>query len=159
MTSAQIEADQVREDRQALFNEGTVPTRRRRQKSNHKSGSTSNTAAEAASIQTSLSRTQNLLKNELNRVSQVATAIEEDGKLLQDTKDTHQSLNVKKAKKALTSLQRAQQQEYRILLASIIFFWTVVFYILFVRVVMHIPFVDEILQSLRFSILEIINYK
>lgn len=127
---------------------GSTATNRRRRRVPSKSGSSS-TAAEAASIQTSLSRTQRLLQNELNRVSQVATAIAEDGKMLKDTQDTHQSLNVKKAKKALTSLQRAQQREHQILLASIVFFWSVVFYILFVRVVMHIPFVEEILQSVR----------
>lgn len=155
MTSAQRrEADQVRQNRQTLFDEASI--KRRGQRRSHKLSS-SNTAAEAASIQTSLSRTQNLLKNELNRVSQVATAIDEDGKILQETKTTHQSLNVKKAKNALTSLQRAEQREYRILLASILFFWSVVIYILFLRVVMHIPFVAELLSSIRFWIQSIVQ--
>lgn len=133
----------LKENRNALFDESAI-RRRRQQKSS------SNTAVEAASIQNSLSRTQHLLKNELSRVSQVASAIDEDGKVLNQTMDTHKSLNVKKAKNALTSLQRAQQHEQRVLLASIIFFWSVVIYILCVRIILHIPFVDRLISSLRF---------
>jgi hypothetical protein len=157
-------ADQVRKNRQVLFEEATTTFQSQqqvKQRGRHKSFSNNNTdnntAVEAASIQTSLSRTQGLLKNELQRISQVSTAIEEDGKLLQTTKDTHLSLNVKQAKHALTSLQRAQQQEYRVLLSSIVFFWTVVAYILFVRVIMHIPFVAGILQTVQSSFVQLVS--
>ena len=112
----------VREDRKVLFQDANGNKRK-------KSGASS-TASEAQSIAQSLQRTQNLLKNELNRVSQVATAIDEDGKLLQDTKNEFQSLNVKGAKKALTSLQRAQQHEQRVLMSSVLFFFSVVAYIM-----------------------------
>lgn len=105
---------------------------------------------EAASIQNSLSRTQTLLQNELSRVSQVASAIDEDGKVLEETMNTHHSLDVRKAKKALTSLQRAQQREQRVLTASILFFWSVVFYILWVRILLHIPYVDRLVSAVRF---------
>lgn len=145
MTSSQQRAnEQVRQDRRVLFDDGLKKRRSR------KPATASSTAAEAASIQNSLLRTQHLLQNELGRTSQVASAIDQDGKLLQDTKQTHDTLNVKKAKSALTSLQRAQQKEQRVLLASIVFFWFVVVYILFVRVIMHIPFVDRLLASIRF---------
>lgn len=144
IASQQKAAEKVRQNRQTLFDEASM--KRRRPKSSSKNA----TAAEAASIQNSLSRTQRLLSHELNRVSQVGKAIDEDGKVLEETMKTHQTLNVKKAKNALTSLQRAQQREQQVLMASIIFFWSVVAYILFVRVVMHIPFVDRLLTSLRF---------
>ena len=129
----------VREDRKALFQDASTNSRR-------KKPGASSTASEAQSIQQSLQRTQNLLKNELNRVSQVATAIDEDGKLLEDTKATHQSLNVSGAKKALTSLQRAQQQEQRVLMASVLFFFSVVFYIMWCRILVKLPFVERILN-------------
>jgi hypothetical protein len=113
-------------------------------------GLSSNTASEAANIQKSLHRTQALLKNELERVSQVASAIDDDGKMLQDTMTDQQSLNVSSAKKALTSLQRAQQREQRVLMASIIFFYGVVFYILWCRLLIRIPFADRLLGLLQF---------
>jgi hypothetical protein len=110
----------------------------------------SNTASEAANIQKSLHRTQALLKNELERVSQVASAIEDDGKMLQETMSDQQTLNVSSAKKALTSLQRAQQREQRVLMASIVFFYGVVFYILWCRLLIRIPFADRLLGLLQF---------
>ena len=136
-------ADEVIENRKALFDEATMKRRR------GKSSGSSNTAVEAASIQNSLSRTQHLLKNELNRVNQLGTAIEDDGLVLKNTLITHETLNVSKAKHALTKLQSAQRREQRVLLASIIFFCSVVIYILFVRIIMHIPFVDRMIASLR----------
>ena len=139
-------AHQVRQDRQVLFQDAKPRRRRKPQQLNNQNA----TAAEAASIQNSLARTQQLLAHELHRVSAAQATIDEDGQALEDTMKTHQTLSVKKAKQALTSLQRAQQREQRVLMASIIFFWSVVAYILFVRVVMHIPFVDRLLASLRF---------
>ena len=136
-------ADEVNENRKALFDEATMKRRR------GKSSGSSNTAVEAASIQNSLSRTQHLLKNELNRVNQLGTAIEDDGLVLKNTLITHETLNVSKAKHALTKLQSAQRREQRVLLASIIFFFSVVIHISFVRIIMHIPFVDRMIASLR----------
>jgi hypothetical protein len=114
------------------------------------SGSSSNTASEAANIQKSLQRTQALLKNELERVSQVASAIDDDGKILEETMTDQQTLNVSSAKKALTSLQRAQQREQRVLMASIVFFYGVVFYILWCRLLIRIPFADRLLGLMQF---------
>jgi Sec20 len=111
----------------------------------NKNTSTASTASEAAAIQQSLNRTQALLKNELERVAHVASTIDDDGKHLQETMQSHQTMNVSSAKKALTSLERAQQREQRILIASIVFFWSVVFYIILWRVLLHLPFFDRIL--------------
>jgi hypothetical protein len=101
---------------------------------------------EAAGIQQSLSRTQALLRGELERVSHVATAIEDDGKILKSTKDLQVTMNVSSAKKALTALERAQQFERRVLIASVVFFWTVVLYIVWCRIVSHLPFVDAFMR-------------
>jgi hypothetical protein len=130
-----------REDRTKLFERNGIKRGK---------GLSSNTASEAANIQKSLHRTQALLKNELERVSQVASAIDDDGKMLQDTMTDQQSLNVSSAKKALTSLQRAQQREHRVLMASIVFFYGVVFYILWCRLLIRIPFADRLLGLLQF---------
>lgn len=158
MTSAQQRqgANQVRQNRQVLFDEASLKQRRRNNKPNN-SHVNNATAAEAASIQNSLSRTQHLLSHELNRVSAVSSTIDADGKALEETMKTHQTLSVKKAKHALTALQRAQQREQRVLTASILFFWSVVVYILFVRVVMHIPFVDRLLASISTKFVEILK--
>ena len=112
------------------------------------SASSSTTANDAASLQESLARTQRLLKQELERVSRVASAIDQDGKLLNKTMDQHQTMNVKKAKHALTALEREQQKEHNILVASIIFFWSVVAYVLWGRVLTHVPFFDRTIQWL-----------
>jgi hypothetical protein len=105
----------------------------------------SSTASEAQSIQKSLMRTQHLLKNELQRVSHVQTAIEEDGNVLHQTMDHHKSLNTKNAQKALTSLQRARQSEQRILMASVVFFCVVALYVLWSRVLLRLEFIYQLL--------------
>ena len=76
-----------------------------------------------------------LLKNESQRVSALATAIEEDGRRLQDTMDHHKSLDINKAGKALRALERAQQHEQRVLMASVSFFFLVVSHVLYSRIV------------------------
>jgi hypothetical protein len=101
----------------------------------------SSTASEAQSIQKSLMRTQFLLKNELQRVSHVAAAIEDDGNVLRDTMDHHKSFNTKNAQKALTGLQRAQRQEQRILMSSVLFFCFVAFYVMWSRVLIKFDFI------------------
>ena len=133
-----------RRDRVKLFDDSTAGVNRRRRKPTG-----SSTANEAAAIQQSLGRTQSLLRSELERVSNVASAIEGDGKLLNKTMDAHETMDVSKAKKALTSLQRAQQREQRILVASILFFWTVVFYILWCRILIRVPYLDRVLVLLN----------
>jgi uncharacterized membrane protein YjjP (DUF1212 family) len=110
--------------------------------SSRKSKKSSSTASEAKSIQKSLLRTQSLLKNELQRVSHVHTAIEEDGQVLQETMDHHKSLNTKNAQKALNALERAQQQEQRVLMASVVFFFCVAFNVLWSRVLVKFDFIS-----------------
>jgi hypothetical protein len=132
-----------REDRSKLFDRNGI-------KRGKPFSASSNTASEAANIQKSLHRTQALLKNELERVSHVASAIEDDGKMLQETMNDQQNLNVSSAKKALTSLQRAQQREQRVLMASIVFFYVVVFYIFWCRLLIRIPFLDRLPALLQF---------
>ena len=125
---------------------GNESLKRRRKKDGPWS---SNTASEAAVIQQSLNRTQDLLQNELQRVSQVASVINEDGKVLQETMNEQQTMNASTAKDALTNLDRAQQRERRYLMASVIFFWTVVVYIFWSRVFLHLPLVDTFLFSIK----------
>lgn len=112
------------------------------------SGGSSTTASEAQKIQKSLLKTQQLLKNELNRVSNITNVIEEDGNILQQTMDEHKSLNTKKAQKALTSLERAQQHEQRLIYLSILFFGVTVFYIMWVRVFVKFDFISVIIDKI-----------
>lgn len=130
----------VRQNRDSLFD-----SRRRRQLKS--SAATSATANEAAAIQESLSRTQNLLQSELSRVSAVQTAINDDDKMLRETMDTQKTMNVKGAKKALTALERAKQHEQRVLWISVVFFWVVVCYIMWCRILVRLPFVERIILS------------
>jgi Sec20 len=104
--------------------------------------SNSSTASEAQAIQKSLIRTQNLLKMELQRVSHLGNAIEEDGKLLQNTMDDHKSLNTRNAHKALSALERAQRQEQRVLMVSVSFFFLAAFYVMWSRVLIKFDFVS-----------------
>ena len=104
----------------------------------------SSTASEAQSIQKSLLRTQQLLTNESQRVNNLTAAIEEDGRKLQETMDHHNSLNTKNANKALEALERAQRQEQRILMASVMFFFLVVSFVLWSRVFIKFSFLGGI---------------
>lgn len=108
----------------------------------------SSTASEAKKIQKSLLKTQHLLKNELNRVSNITNAIEEDGIILQQSMDHHKSLNTKNAQQALTALQRAQAHEQRILNTSIFVFVTVVFYIMWSRVLIKFDLIAVVLDRI-----------
>jgi hypothetical protein len=143
-----------REDRNELLSPlspiaespGSTPQKARKRRRTPSSKSTNNTASEAADIQQSLSRTQSLLQYELDRVSHVASAIDSDGKLLEDTMNDQQTMDVSSAKSALTALERAQQWEHRVLVFSVVFFWTAVFYVMWCRILIRIPFVDRILD-------------
>jgi hypothetical protein len=104
----------------------------------------SSTASEAQHIQKSLMRTQHLLKNESQRVSNLTATIEEDGKKLEETMGHHKSFNTKGAQKALTALERAQQREQRILIVSVFFFFLVVFHVMWSRVFAKFGFIGGI---------------
>jgi hypothetical protein len=62
--------------------------------------------------------------------------------------DTHKSLNVGGAIRALTELERAEQNERRVLMASMAFFWSVVCYILWCRIFNRIPLLAELIVLL-----------
>lgn len=126
-----------------------APAMRRRRRRASASSSNNSTLSEAAAIQQSFGRTQSLLQNELERVAQVSVTIETDGKILEETMNDHKTMNVSKAKSALTALQRAQNHEQRVLLLSIAFFGAVVFYVLWCRVLIRVPFLDTILYWIR----------
>lgn len=134
----------LRQKRSELFNEDGLKARHRK-RPGAKSSSRS-TASEAAAMQESLARTQKLLQAELERTANLASALDSDGQLLQETMEDQQTMDVKKAKKALGSLERAQLMEQRILALSIGFFWIVVFYVLWCRLFIRVPFVDRILD-------------
>jgi Sec20 len=133
---ASVEA--FRQERNTLFQQN-YRFRRKQTPAN------STTASEAAAIQQSLSRTQKLLKSELARVAAVQSAINDDEQLLRKTIDTHKTLDVSGAKRALTELERAEQYERRVLFASVVFFWGVVLYVLWCRIFIRIPLVDQAL--------------
>ena len=110
----------------------TTPSKRRKQPTS--------TADEARSITKSLRRTQALLAQELERVSHVSEAIDEDGKLLQKTK-THQHImndTAKDANAALRNLELQQRKETLVLMTAVFFFYAVAFYVLWTRI--RIPF-------------------
>ena len=98
------------------------------------------TVDEARSITTSLKRTQTLLQMELERVSHVTDAIDHDGQLLSQTKSHQRQMTstVKGATAALRNLQLQQRKEQIVLMTSIVFFYTVVFYVIWTRI--RIPF-------------------
>ena len=115
---------------------------------NNKSNNNNNTASEAQKIQKSLLKTKHLLQNELHRVTNITNVIEEDGHILEKTMDEHKSLNTKKAQSALTSLERAQQHEQRVLNGSILIFILTVFYIIWCRVLIKLDFISVILDRI-----------
>ena len=120
----------------------------RRGKNNKSNNSNNNTASEAQKIQKSLLKTKHLLQNELHRVTNITNVIEEDGHILEKTMDEHKSLNTKKAQSALTSLERAQKHEQRVLNGSILIFILTVLYIIWCRVLIKLDFISIILDRI-----------
>ena len=55
-------------------------------------------------------------------------------------------MNIKGAKKALTAYERAQQQEYRILVSSIIFFGISFSYVMWERIIIKLPLIERIIN-------------
>lgn len=101
----------------------------------------SSTADEARSINASLRRTQVLLQQELERVTNVTEAIDVDGKLLNQTKSHQHNMNdtVRGANAALRNLKLQQRKEFLVLMASILCFYGAAAYVLSTRIV--IPFI------------------
>eukprot|EP00529_Nitzschia_sp_RCC80_P037283 CAMPEP_0113479484 /NCGR_PEP_ID=MMETSP0014_2-20120614/21337_1 /TAXON_ID=2857 /ORGANISM="Nitzschia sp." /LENGTH=150 /DNA_ID=CAMNT_0000372791 /DNA_START=21 /DNA_END=470 /DNA_ORIENTATION=- /assembly_acc=CAM_ASM_000159 len=147
MKSLQRNNDLERRNRRDLFSSSEDPSsrggggggsgtrsRRRDRKStgsgNGNGSSSISTKQEAQEIQKSLMRTRGLLQNELQRVHTIDHAIEQDGTLLEQTLGDHKSLSTKQASKALKALKDAQRQERRVLNCSILFFLSVVLYVM-----------------------------
>ena len=101
----------------------------------------SSTADEARSINASLRRTQVLLQQELERVTNVTEAIDVDGKLLNQTKSHQHNMNdtVRGANAALRNLKLQQRKEFLVLMASILCFYGAAAYVLSSSIV--IPFI------------------
>ena len=119
---------------------------------NGSSKKSSSTISEAQTIQKSLLRTHGLLQNELQRVQHVTDAIEHDQKMLEETMDSHKSLNTKQAQKALNSLQLAQRREQHVLLASMLFFVLTATYILWSRILLRLDVITPILRTIYKSV-------
>lgn len=138
---------------QELFGSTTHARKRRHPQARHHHQhhhNNHNTASEAAAIQQSLTRTQFLLQQELKRVSTVSTVIQQDSSVLKETLSQHyQALNVKKADQALTALQRAQRHEQQVWMAAVLFFVSCVAYVMWCRILIRIPFIDNLLELLR----------
>mmetsp|Transcript_17130 Transcript_17130/g.23542 ORF Transcript_17130/g.23542 Transcript_17130/m.23542 type:complete len:162 (-) Transcript_17130:228-713(-) len=98
------------------------------------------TAQEARNITESLRHTKNMMSQELERVSNLHTVIEEDDKHLSEAKDDHMDMGgaVKGARGALRKLGRQDVQEAVILRCAVFFFYSVAFYVFWSRV--RIPF-------------------
>jgi hypothetical protein len=140
--------DTEKRNRHDLFfeNPRSSSTSRRRRDGSSSSSSSSNTKQEAQDIQKSLLRTRGLLQNELQRVYSINQTIEQDGQILEKTLGDHKSLATKQASKALKALKDAQRQEQRVFNASIVFFMTVVLYVMWSRVFIKLDFISPIIN-------------
>eukprot|EP00547_Thalassionema_nitzschioides_P001629 CAMPEP_0194211828 /NCGR_PEP_ID=MMETSP0156-20130528/11262_1 /TAXON_ID=33649 /ORGANISM="Thalassionema nitzschioides, Strain L26-B" /LENGTH=107 /DNA_ID=CAMNT_0038939507 /DNA_START=172 /DNA_END=492 /DNA_ORIENTATION=- len=89
-------------------------------------------ADDARSVTKALVRTQALLQQELERVSHVSNAINEDGNVLTKTKTHQETMNdtAKGANAALRNLKIQLQKEKLVLILSFTFFFAVAFYVL-----------------------------
>jgi hypothetical protein len=95
---------------------------------------------EAKAVTSSLLRTKNMIRQELNRVYDVTNVIEKDGEILKDTTLAHQGLNsiVKSARHTLQLLKRQDIQDVVILWSAVVFFYCCALYVAWTR--MRIPF-------------------
>mmetsp|Transcript_7699 Transcript_7699/g.16604 ORF Transcript_7699/g.16604 Transcript_7699/m.16604 type:complete len:129 (+) Transcript_7699:60-446(+) len=95
---------------------------------------------QAQSVTTSLLRTKNMMQQELERVSSLNTTINDDGALLNSTKEEHIGMGgtMKGARGVLRKLGRQDVRDAVILRCAIIFYWMVVAYVLWSRI--KVPF-------------------
>jgi hypothetical protein len=113
-------------------------------KDNHKSSKndlkTNKNNEESKAINLSLNRTKQMMRSELQRVSDVTSAIQDDGKRIQSIKGEHISMGdgVKGAKYALGWLKLKEKEDVIIFWSSVVFFYIVVLYVMWTRV--RIPF-------------------
>ena len=80
------------------------------------------------------------MQNELQRVSDVTTTIQDDGKKIKNTKDEHLSMGdgVKGARYALVWLKLKEKEDVIIFWSAVTFFYAVTLYVLWTRI--RIPF-------------------
>jgi hypothetical protein len=91
-------------------------------------------------ITSSLMRTKQMMQSELQRVSDVSSTIQDDGKKIQNTQDQHKSMGhgVKGAKFALVWLKVKEKEDSIIFWSAVSFFFAVVLYVVWTRI--RIPF-------------------
>ena len=94
----------------------------------------------AQSVTASLLHTKSMMEQELSRVSNLSSTIEEDGALLTNAKNEHVGLGgtMKGARGTLNKLKRQDVRDAFVLRLAIIFYWMVVAYVLSTRI--KIPF-------------------
>ena len=94
----------------------------------------------AQSITSSLLNTKSMMEQELSRVSSLSSTIQEDGDLLKDAKSEHVGMGgtMKGAKGTLNKLKRQDLRDAFVLKVAVIFYWTVVAYVLWSRI--KVPF-------------------
>ena len=81
-----------------------------------------------------------MMEQELSRVSSLSSTIQEDGDLLKDAKSEHVGMGgtMKGAKGTLNKLKRQDLRDAFVLKVAVIFYWTVVAYVLWSRI--KVPF-------------------
>ncbi len=96
--------------------------------------------SQSKAIKSSLLRTKQMMQNELQRVSDVTSTIQNDGKKIQNTKDHHVNMSdsVKGAKINLLWLKVKEKEDSIVFWASVTFFYVVVLYVMWTRI--RIPF-------------------
>jgi len=81
-----------------------------------------------------------MMAQELDRVSNLNTTIEDDGALLTNARDEHSSMGgtMKGADKTMKKLRRQDVWDAFVLRCSFVFYWVVVAYVLWTRI--KVPF-------------------
>jgi len=127
------------EDRNNLISNGKhddSSTRRRRKPKR----SDEATAQEENGVTDSYLRINHMMKQELERVSAVSSAIDSDGSLLREAKEDQKGMTgvVKGARGTLWLLKAQEMRETIVLWCAVVFFYAAALYVLWTRV--KIPF-------------------
>ncbi len=118
--------------RENLFHRSTTKKPKKKGKDNHND--------EAKAKTSSLMRTKEMMKNELQRVSDVSSALQDDEKKLKDTRAEHERMGggVKDARYALGWLKVKEKEDVIVFWSAVVFFYCVVLYVMWTRI--RIPF-------------------
>mmetsp|Transcript_6161 Transcript_6161/g.7102 ORF Transcript_6161/g.7102 Transcript_6161/m.7102 type:complete len:140 (+) Transcript_6161:247-666(+) len=119
---------------------GSNPSTSVRNRKHKKSSSSSTAAQEAKDITSSLSRTKAMMRQELERMSNVTESIQHDGKMLQQTKEEQMGMKggIQGAKGSFALLKLKEREDEIIFWSSVVFFFIVALYVLWTRI--RIPF-------------------